>query len=299
MTAKSFKKDSFFIIETDANNAGQILGQCFVDPHSMFYFAEWLRGGEVSKYSLLVSLDGKYAMIRAADVDGGIFVEDHERVLHLQNEPLWGTVENFREALAVELAGTPEKWKTWGYKPPRSKIQRSRVSFRGIIVWEFDPVGLCSNWLDRIQSAPDWALVWLYAAQDSIPVKAKDDFVLDLQQEISLRVNSDRRVSSDFHYDLKGLNTKELQRIHTRARDTTKKLKALLISPPVKGFEHELDAVKKYVVNLDSAIELYVAACWDRDFEHYEEIHLIAWDLVSKFMDDESDQQVGLTEDDL
>jgi hypothetical protein len=299
MTAKSFKKDSFFIIETETNPAGQVLGQCFVDPHSMFYFAEWLRGGENSNCTLLVSLDGKYAMIRAADVDGGVFVEEHERVLHLQNEPLWGTIEDFREILAIELSSAPEKWKTWGYKPPRRRIKRSRVSFRGLIVWEFDPVGLCSNWLDRIQSAPDWALVWLYAAQDSIPVKDKDDFVLDLQQEITMRVNSDRRVSSDFHYDLKGLNTKELQQIHSRARDTANKLKALLITEPVSGFQSELDAVKNFVVNLDSAIELYVAACWDRNFRHYEEIHAIAWDLVSKYMDDESDHQVGLTEDDL
>lgn len=299
MTPKSFKNDSFFIIETEYNPAGQVLGQCFVDPHSMFYFAEWITEGQNSRYTLLVSLDGKYAMIRHRDEDGGVHVEEQESVLHLQKEPLWGTVDDFRAELSAELAGKPELWKTWGYKPPRSKIKRSRVSFRGIIVWEFDAVALCSNWLDSIPSAPDWALVWLYVAQDSIPVNAKSDFVDDLQQEILLRVKAGRSVSSDFQYDLKGLNAKELDRIHFRARDKANKLKSLFSAGPSDSFRTELDAIRDSVVNLDGAIELYVAACWDRDFEHYGDIQPVVWGWVCKYMDDESDQLAGLTEEDL
>lgn len=297
MTAKSFKNDSFFIIETNANEAGQVLGQCYVDPHSMFYFAEWIREGSDSRFNLLVSLDAKYAMIRHRDEDGGVYVEEHETVLQLQNNNLWGSIDDFRDALTIELADVPDKWPLWGYKPARSKIKRSRVSFKGLIVLEFDAVAMTSGWVDRIQSAPDWALVWLYAAQDSIKVSDRDSFVEDLKTEIALRVGTGRSVQSDFSYDLKGMTLKELERVRTRAVTKFDRLKNLF-TIGARDFQAALDEITKSVVNLDGALELYVAACWDSNSDYYRDIQPILWDLVCKYMDDSSSQTVGMTEDD-
>ena len=298
MTEKSFKNDSFFITEADANEAGQVLGRCFADPHSMYYFADWIRDGGDSRFNLLVSLDGKYAMIRYRDEDGGVYVEDHESVFHLPNEPIWGNIDDLRVALANELAGTPERWKAWGYKPPRSKIKKSRVSFAGGIVYEFDAVAMTSAWLDRIESAPDWALVWLYAAQDSIPVSDPDSFGEDLRSEIALRVATGRRVQSDFHYELKGMTFQELERIRTAAVTKFEQLKKLFELGSSGDFQEALESITKTVVNLDGALELYVAACWDTSIENHSDIQPVVWSLVVKFFDDDSHLAVGLDAED-
>lgn len=299
MTAKSFKNDSFFIIETDAHKAGQVLGQCFADPHTMFYFADWVREGEDSRFNLLVSLDGKYAMIRFTEEDGGVHVEEHESVFHLKNEPIWGTVDDFRTALTLELAGAPERWRAWGYKPPRSRIKKSRVSFRGGVVYEFDAVAMTSAWLDRIEQAPDWALVWMYVAQDSTNVLDKPSFAEDLRNEIALRVGSGRSVKSDFHYNLKGMTTKELERIRARAVTKFEDLKQLFAHGTSGDFQEALTAITNTVVDLDAALELYVAACWDTYIQNYGDIQQVTWSLVCKYMDDDSYLLEGIDADDL
>lgn len=297
-TGKSFKKNSFFIIDTNSNEAGQVLGECYVDPHSMFYFAEWIREGNDSRFNLLVSLDAKFAMIRHRDEHGGVFRQEDEIILHLPNEPLWGTIDSFRNALTIELGDSRDKWSLWGYKPPRSKIKKSRVSFKGLIVYEFDAVAMTAGWVNDIQSAPDWALVWLYAAQDSIKLLDREAFAKDLSTEIALRVDTGRSVQSDFKYDLKGMNLKELERVRTRAVDNFDQLKALFTEGPAGDFQTALEAITKTVVNLDGALELYVAACWNKNIDHYSDIHLVLWDLVCKYMDDSSYLAAGLTEDD-
>jgi hypothetical protein len=119
-----------------------------------------------------------------------------------------------------------------------------------------------------------------------------------LRTEIASRVATGRRVQSDFHYELKGMTSQELERIRTAAATKFEQLKKLFALGTSGDFQEALDSTTKTVVNLDGALELYVAACWDTSIENYSDIQQVVWSLVVKFFDDDSHLAVGLDAED-
>ena len=248
------RKDSFFLIECDPLEpfVFEILGECYVDPESMRNLEDWL-AEEPESYQLMVSLDYKYARVIKPYKEDFLFAPNETVLPMLPNTVIGPPKEKLIPALRRELANKPVEQLRYGLKMTGSQLAK-RVTFEGLVVWEFDPLVLFQD--NSPAEARDESLVWHYIAnenpQQNIPEKVKD-----LHERISTGWKGDQ----DW-FKSEGLTFEELDLRRERARIHFERLMdcrgGFLYF--AGGKDSEIDNYLKDIKDLSELLELLVLA---------------------------------------
>lgn len=268
------RKDSFFVILCDPREhfTLKILGECFVDEHSMFDYLAWLDGG-IKELALLVSLDYKYAMLRHLDEDREVTYEPGEQLLplqpHLRHDPKWADkaqgiygppIEKLIPLIEREIGPYADLCRIYGFKPNFENVPDIlRVNLEDR-VFDFGLSIVDDGILDGIKDpkfATDDALFWLYMLKGSKNARLKELNHNHVMAEIRQRFETGYQVQPMF-YSTVSMSIAEMQM-------RTKRAKKLLqrVSQVIKqdfGFQ-DVQAILKEVTN-DEALELYVVSQW-------------------------------------
>lgn len=268
------RKDSFFVLICDARDhfTLKILGECFVDEHSMWNYIAWVDGG-IKELALLVSLDYKYAMLRHVNEAREIDLQPGEQLLpllpHLRNEPNWadkaqGIYGPPREKLIPmierEIGPYADLCRIYGFRPNLENVPDIlRVNLEDR-VFDFGLSTVDNGILEGLKDpkfATDDALFWLYMLKGFKNPRLKELNHNHVMAEIRERIETGYQVQPMF-YSTVSMSIAEMQM-------RTKRAKKLLqrVSQVIKqdfGFQ-DVQAILKEVTN-DEALELYVVGFW-------------------------------------
>jgi hypothetical protein len=159
------KISSFFIAEGSPWDAMKDVGELYLNSHDMHYFAQWVLNherGTDEQTVLLISLDGKYGLVRQFDDIRNWNENASIHDFHSQGEDVFGHYEDFLKALDAEVERDPFLAEKLNYKP-RAKPIPKRLKFESIRQ-DFRAGDMDREIWDAIQNpgnASDDALVWL------------------------------------------------------------------------------------------------------------------------------------------
>ena len=294
------RRDSFFLIDVGWNDLDEVLeqvGESFVDVHSMWRLLEWHSSrGDIKEITILVSLDGKFLVV--ADRNNLQHIVDEKTTgvwpLNPEGDGIHGTIRGkFRPFVDLWVQREPQMAHVLGYKPKPIAL-KSRISFAGLIVHEFDPAffGVVSS----TATATDANLALAFI-NPRLTIQGGDVKFEDVMDELAGRLEGGMRHDETW-YKSDGLTMAELEQRRMRANHNLEKLEHLLWAATNRALEDsdslphrfwasdfELVSFLAKFKKFDEAIELYIAAATHPDFS--EGLREIVWDLVCRLDDSE------------
>ena len=216
--------DDFLIVNVDHWEAAQFLGEVYVDAESMMRLIEWARNDDAPRFTLLISLDGKYGHVAFRnDIDKPptgsevYFIDD-----------VWAPIKKVRAAVLNNLQRFPEVAQKLNIRaipkaiPDRIKFVKDGPLRPGFISGEIGDA------MRNIEGATDDALVWI-TMLGLIPHRGIDQKLLDaVKREVDLRIGK----GSEFRATFFPLNQVPLKEIEARSRRAHRDLERFLAKFP-------------------------------------------------------------------
>lgn len=224
------KISSFFVAEGEYWEALQSVGELYLNQHDMHYFLTWASGFDRvddDPQCLLISLDGKYGVIRRFSEIKGWNTDSSIHQFLPKDESVDGGYREFKLALDREVELNPDLYERYGYKPSR-KVIRPRIEsqrFDERAGLESIDTSIRSAYVDpRNADADDLILAYLARENAWVAVPEEQHLAVEAQLKRLLREGELWSGGLLRLYDTEGLTLSELSARRKRALKNCKKL---------------------------------------------------------------------------
>jgi hypothetical protein len=213
----SLKEHSFFILEGEARDALELVGELYLNEHDMHYFADWLAEGEPDKadpYTLLVSLDGKSGLVRRwSEITG--WSENSTIVTFMAvGDVVQGRISELKYALEVQLHFNSDLAAQIDFKrAPKAIPKRLTWAHRNT---ERDMFSMLRRAKKNPFDATNDALVWLLVIGSTADGDLTPLEVSGARLEIQKRIAWNFGSGAEFFAN-EGLTIEEINSRHNRA----------------------------------------------------------------------------------
>ena len=264
------KFSSFFIAEGNAWEALALVGELYLNEHDMHYFANWLTDENYDAhdpYLLLVSLDGKYGVIRRFGEISGWNNNAQIHTFIYDSKAAFGSYEHFLQALDAEVAKDPFLAEKLNYRPKPKPIPK-RINFDKIRP-DFAPGDIDRDIQAALRNpveASDDALVWLGIIGPDLA--SHYPFVYkDAMDELQKRIETNGAYYWTFFF----AGDMTMAEVHARAERARKTFESFASKFDVNEYDqHRLIHQKVKRLNNDVLAELTVYA-------FYSEVQGTGW----------------------
>ena len=287
------KKSSFYLVEPSGHEhsvievIAQELDRFLPVDSAVSKLFRWATG-DAGAFTLLISLDLKYATLREVDPKNEPLLLPGESVLTFFKYPIQGR-EKFVAVLDREIGMYPSECKKFGYA---NKANRASLPRRTHLInyGEFDPYFVAKMGLEPA-SAPTGSLVWV-SLLGNREIERLGGSPMEIQLELEKRLDPNAaEVDQDIHhsfYDKSGLTMSEVSARKARAEkywDGIERLQDML-----KGLPGESDVSTEFrskvfdaVQDMDLAIELHIISrSADERSQHgvQGELSMLLWERL-------------------
>ena len=215
------KISSFFIAEGDYWEALESVGELYLNQHDMHYFLTWASGAdrvEEDPQVLLISLDGKYGLIRRFseirrwNIDASI----HEFLF--DDDVAFGGYREFKWALDRAVANDPFLIEKLQLPKPRNSAIPERLKIANMFGRSLESFG---GQIREAYQNPQWAkpdaLIFAFLARENWQLRPEPGQVHEVEYSLRDQLGMGGELHHDGLYDAEGLTFKEIEKRRNRA----------------------------------------------------------------------------------
>jgi hypothetical protein len=261
------KISSFFVAEGEYWEALQSVGELYLNQHDMHYFVSWATGAdrvEDDPQVLLISVDGKYGVIRRFSEIRGWNIDASIHQFLSEDQAAYGGYREFKLALDREVSRDPFLAEKLQLPKPRNvlraRIERRPFGQRASI--ESLDSSIREAYLDpRKAQADDLILAFLARENAWLDVSQQQHLAVEAELQRLLRDGELWRGGPLHLYDTEGLTLSELRARRKRALKNCEKLWSKFPEPFLAN--GEIDDLELWLrqFEIDEMLEL-AAVAW-------------------------------------